>query len=94
MAVPTNLLDAHRHCSRHREEILASEKCGCFYCLKTFPPDDIKDWIDEPQTTEKNFVISATALCPHCGIDSVLGSKSGYAITEEFLRRMNQYWFS
>jgi hypothetical protein len=34
-----------------------------------------------------------TALCPRCGIDSVLGSASGYPINREFLQKMNEYWF-
>ena len=27
---------AHRHSSNHRAELLASSRCGCFYCLHTF----------------------------------------------------------
>jgi hypothetical protein len=34
-----------------------------------------------------------TALCPHCGIDSVISSASGYPITAAFLHRMHDYWF-
>jgi len=25
---------AHGNCSNHREHILSSESCGCFYCLR------------------------------------------------------------
>jgi hypothetical protein len=74
---------AHQHSSRHRSEIEASERCGCFYCLRTFAPDEIEDWLVNEQT----------ALCPHCMIDSVLGSASGFPITAEFLRRMHARWF-
>jgi hypothetical protein len=74
---------AHKHCIRHRAEVLASELCGCFYCLSVFPPDEIAHWIDDGQT----------ALCPHCTIDSVIGSASGYPLTVEFLTRMKQHWF-
>jgi len=28
-----------------------------------------------------------------CGIDSVIGSASGYPITTEFLESMNRRWF-
>jgi hypothetical protein len=38
---------AHKHSSRHRTEVLASERCGCFYCLAIFDPSDIPDWVDE-----------------------------------------------
>jgi hypothetical protein len=79
-----DFIRAHKHSSHHREVILASESCGCFYCLKIFPPSDIQWWIDD----------DTTALCPNCDIDSVIGSKSGYPITVEFLEKMHQYWFA
>jgi hypothetical protein len=75
---------AHKRCSRHRAEIESSQQCGCFHCKKIFRPDQIVDWIDEQQT----------ALCPACGIDSVIGSASGLDITEAFLEEMRSAWFS
>jgi hypothetical protein len=78
---------AHKHCSYHREEVMRSKVCGCFYCLAVFNPTEILDWIDE-----KND-IGQTALCPKCGIDSVIGSESGFPISKEFLEKMQQYWF-
>jgi hypothetical protein len=63
----------------NRAEIAASELCGCFYCLATFPPDQVQEWCDDGQT----------ALCPRCGIDSVIGSASGSPITMEFLSEMH-----
>jgi len=78
---------AHRHSSRHREEVLASGRCGCFYCRAIFEPSEIKGWVDEREG------VGQTALCPRCGIDSVIGSESGYSITEEFLARMQAHWF-
>jgi hypothetical protein len=35
---------AHEHCRKNREELLASELCGCFYCFETFGPDKITRW--------------------------------------------------
>jgi len=78
--------EAHRHSSRHREEVMASEVCGCFYCLSVFPPGEIERWIG-PEGGD-------TAICPKCGIDSVIGSASGLPITEEFLTRMKRHWFA
>ncbi len=75
---------AHRASSYHRTELMASEVCGCFYCLAIFAPSQIERWIDKDQT----------ALCPKCSIDSVIGSASGYPITKEFLGRMEKHWFS
>lgn len=75
---------AHKHSIRHRAEIQASEICGCFYCLSIFPPDDIEIWLNEGD---------GTALCPKCGIDSVIGSVAGFPITSEFLTKMKAHWF-
>jgi hypothetical protein len=67
---------------------MQSEICGCFYCLERFPPNAITEWIDANATGE-----GQTALCPRCGIDSVIGSASGFPITPEFLKSMNRRWF-
>ena len=86
--MPTpDIIRAHRHSSRHRTEVLASERCGCFHCCQVFPPSEIIDWTDEWQG------IGQTAMCPHCGIGSVIGSESGYPITPEFLGAMRDQWF-
>lgn len=78
------LESAHAHSSDHRQSLEESETCGCFYCKSTFRPDEVREWIDGGQT----------ALCPRCGIDSVLGSKSGYPVTDvRFLSAMASYWF-
>jgi len=79
-----DIIKAHKHCTFHRDEIKASEMCGCFNCLEVFPPSKIWDWIDDGEC----------ALCPHCGIDSIIGSASGYPIKHEFLKRMGDYWFA
>lgn len=74
---------AHRFSIYNKEIITKSSKCGCFFCIKIFDPNEIEEWIDPNEDT---------ALCPYCDIDSVLGDASGYEITEEFLRKMNDHW--
>jgi hypothetical protein len=75
---------AHDYSSKHRASIMSSKQCGCFYCLATFDPAHILDWVDDDQT----------ALCPQCGIDAVIGTASGFPVVEEkFLRSMREYWF-
>ena len=81
--MPANIRDAHQHSSKHRAEILASDICGCFYCEKTFRAQEIADWTDNQET----------ALCPKCGIDSVIGSASGFPINTQFLHQMCEHWF-
>jgi len=81
--MPADVRHAHVHSSKHRAEILASDTCGCFYCEKTFGPHEIVEWTDDGQT----------AFCPKCGIDSVIGSASGFPINTDFLHQMCEYWF-
>jgi hypothetical protein len=53
--------------------------------LQIFAPSEIVEWIPDSK---------GTAICPYCGIDSVIGESSGYPITKGFLEEMNRYWFS
>ena len=78
------IIAAHQYCNNNKEMLLKDSVCGCFYCLEIFSPTEIERWIDSKQDT---------ALCPHCGIDSVIGESAGYPITKEFLTEMNKYWF-
>jgi Pyruvate/2-oxoacid:ferredoxin oxidoreductase delta subunit len=79
---------AHKRSSNHRAEIESSQLCGCFYCLGIFGPDNIVDWTDESNPHSQQ-----TALCPVCGIDSVIGDASGIKITPTFLETMRTLWF-
>ena len=74
----------HQHATRNRQEIESSKICGCFYCLQTFPPITIEDWCGEGET----------AICPKCGIDSVLGDAGVVTATEkDVLQQMHRFWF-
>lgn len=85
---PPELLAAHDHSSNHRADVLASQVCGCFRCCVTFGPGEIFEWTDDDQQGQ-----GQTALCPRCGIDSVIGDRSGVDLGHEFLVRMSEYWF-
>lgn len=62
------------HMNKHRMEKLHSRSfggkaklqrsklAGCFYCLSTYRPDFIDEYVDS----------NVTALCPYCGIDAVI----------------------
>jgi hypothetical protein len=82
------IIAAHKHCRKNQQEVLASEACGCFYCLRIFSPGEITEWHHEPDKA------GVTAFCPYCGIDSVIGTGSGYPITPTFLAEMQKHWFS
>lgn len=75
---------AHQFSIYNKAQLEASTKCGCFCCLKIFLPEEITDWVDPDEDT---------ALCPYCGIDSVIGDASGYEISEVFMKKMQDRWF-
>ena len=80
---------AYKHSTKHSAELLASVICGCFHCAKIFPPAFVTHWVDKDDEG-----VGQTALCPHCGMDAVLGSASGFEITPELLKEMHGHWFS
>jgi hypothetical protein len=77
---------AHKSCSSHKAELESSKLCGCFYCLETFEPKEITEYFEE------NLHKGETAICPKCGIDSVLSDKFPIA-DKSFLKAMNDYYF-
>lgn len=78
------ILDAHTHTVRHRAELEASNQAGCFYCCEVFSPSEIEDWVDNDDC----------ALCPRCGIDSVIGDASNFPVTDKkFIKEMHEFWF-
>ena len=86
----------------NRKEVENSEKCGCFGCLSIFLPSDIALWSDseDPRDDDPGSLRSDserfrgnTAICPNCESDSVIGSASGYEISEPSLRVLQAHWF-
>jgi hypothetical protein len=83
-SLPTmDIISAHAFSSNHRSQVETSKLCGCFYCVAMFPPTEIVEWVD----------LDSTAMCPRCGIDSIIGSASEVPIAAEFLERMRAHWF-
>ena len=77
-----NIITAHQYSSLHRNTILRSKQCGCFYCLKIFFSKEIVEWCDNEQT----------ALCPYCGVDSLIGDVD-INFDKDFLKQMHKLWF-
>ena len=75
-----DLKAAHKKCRRNRESLKKSKKCGCFYCLRIFKPDEIKEW-----------AVGGDAICP-CMIDSILASHD-IKITKKLLKEMHKRFF-
>ena len=72
----------HRHTRANRMELEASEVCGCIACERIYFPSEVVRWLDD-----------GTAMCPHCGVDAVVGSASGIPIMPGVLRRAHERWF-
>lgn len=75
------LESARSHSLDNEMEILASKECGCFFCRSHFSARDVADWDYQNGHTQ--------AICPECGMASVIGDASGYEITKDFLKEMN-----
>lgn len=61
---------------RHRHKISPDSYVGCFYCCQVFRGKEIKKWVDK----------ESTALCPGCGIDSVV-------LIKDFLEKARESCF-
>ena len=79
-----DLRRAHEYCTNNKNSLRNDSVCRCFYCLKIFHPNEIEEYIQDAD---------GTAVCPYCGIDSVIGASSGYPINIDFLEQMKNYWF-
>ncbi|CAD5375252.1 conserved hypothetical protein [Rubrivivax sp. A210] len=90
-----DLLAAYRHVSNNWQEIQSSKTCGCCACMQIFPPDEIVAWagLEMDNFDDPAAIAKQTALCPRCGSESVIGDKSGFHPSMQFLGAMNEAWF-
>ena len=66
--------------SLHNHAAIADDTvCGCYFCLTVFTGGAVEEWTDE----------GTTALCPRCGIDSVLPSVND----TDVLKAAHERWF-
>lgn len=63
---------------RNRKILTPGAFCGCYYCCKTFQVEKIVNWTDKGET----------ALCPFCGIDSVV--VSSFTDYDEFMKSIKE----
>ena len=52
------IVSAHAHCFANHEELLKSEGCGCFHCLRIFDCQEITEWLKESKTGRMSGVLS------------------------------------
>ncbi len=85
--------EAHKWSTHQKERYYAKDVAGCFHCEDQFQAVDIDSWCDE------KGISSCTALCPTCGIDSVISISDMLKIGvgrdefDELLAGMRTYWF-
>jgi hypothetical protein len=94
LGVPEDHISAHDWSKANRQTLMDSNLCGCFCCLDVFLSSEIEEWIENETSEIEEGITDDTAFCPNCGIDSVIGSVSGYPIDRESLKKMHDYWFS
>lgn len=72
---------AHEASSLPVPRIRASDRVGCFYCLRVYPSAEVVENADY-------------AWCPHCGVDAVLPDREVPEVHEPgFLDAMHRLWF-
>lgn len=80
-----DLYAIHKLCWDNDQRVKESTQSGCFYCLKIFPSSNVNDWSGEAPRL--------TALCPHCGYDTVLADDGSYKFSAELLQAMKDEFF-
>ena len=72
----------HKLTNNYDVLILNTQICGCFFCCQFFVSDTIKE-----------FTNDGCALCPFCGIDTIIPLTCWPDMTKELLEEMYLYWF-
>jgi hypothetical protein len=87
------LKEVHHYSSRHRHLVERAARCGCFYCGAMFPSHEVETWCDDPEEGV-SATAGTTAICPRCGIDSVLPDNiPGVRLSMELLTAMREHFF-
>lgn len=73
----------HAYSSHNRELVARSRKCYCFYCQSVSEAEQVTRYFEDEQT----------ALCPNCGIDSILPDGIDEPLDESIISQMHDYWF-
>ncbi len=69
---------------KNKHILIKYENCSCYFCFKTFKTSEINEYVDEEKT----------ALCPHCGIDSVVCFEDSSLPTTKCLKEWHKESFS
>lgn len=89
------MLDNIIHWNKQHKDLLSiSENAGCYYCCQIFPANTVKEWCKSAyKKGEKALAHSDCAICPNCGIDSVLPDAK-VNLSTDLLERLHIYAFT
>jgi len=89
------------HSFQNRAEVECNDSCACFHCYARVAPTDIRLWKDSDDLNDEDSGAlrddagpfrGMTATCPRCEYDSVIGSASGYELSDDFLHLLHNHW--
>lgn len=93
--------NVHAKSSDNYDAIQKSDKVGCFYCKEIFDASLVEEYsryYSEAENDDDSIVTlplethGGDALCPKCGIDSVLPDAT-QDLSKELLEEMKQIYF-
>ena len=84
MPIKPELVALHKQSLKNQEKVLQVKDCCCFDCTKFFASSEVIDWIDDGD--------HKTAVCPHCGFDTVIPIDPNKPISEELLKKIQEVY--
>lgn len=80
----------HSYTFENRRLLKRYKECTCLYCGYTFNYTKINNWVKDQN--------ELTAICPKCGIDSVVPTRvnnnvDNYTLTEELRLKVKKLYF-
>ena len=69
---------------QNRNDPELSAACGCIWYESVYSSREVREYVPDD--------LENTAVCPHCGHDTVIGDAAGYPLTKDFLHTMHRFW--
>lgn len=77
--------DILAHTKGNESDILHSNRCACLFCRQRYDARKVSDWSNEGN--------KISAVCPECGMPTVVGDASGYTFDHDELKELNERLF-
>lgn len=84
MPTKTELVALREQSFKNQVKVLQAKECCCFDCAKFFASSEVVGWIDDGD--------QKTAMCPHCGFDTVIPIDPNNPISEELLKAIQEVY--